>query len=101
MSSKHPSIDQLVAALPMRERFWVLVDHWEADLFAIGVARKDDERRLVYISTFKRAPGRYDYQCETPRSSDVTDFDTTEEGEDVGLDELLHAMVRHLSPRGR
>jgi hypothetical protein len=30
----------------MRERSWVLVDHWEADLFAIGVARKGDERRL-------------------------------------------------------
>ena len=101
MSGKDPSIVQLVAALPMRERSWVLVDHWEADLFAIGVGRKGDERRLVYISTFKRAPGRYDYECETPSGPELTDFDTTEEGEDVGIDELVRAMVRHLAPRGR
>ena len=101
MSGKDTSIDQLVAALPMRERGWVVVDHWDADLFAIGVARKDDERRLVYVSTFKRAPGRYDYQCETPSGPDATEFDTTETGDDVGIDELVRAMMRHLSPRGR
>lgn len=99
MSNKDASISHLVAALPMRERLWVLVDHWDADLFAIGVAHRDDERRLVYVSTFKRAPGRYDYQCEAPSGPDATDFETTAAGDDVGFEELVRAMVLHLSRR--
>lgn len=97
MTGKDASIAQLLAVLPIREHAWVLVDHWDADRFAIGIASRMDQRRLVYISTFKQAPGRYYYECEVPRGSEPTDFETTASGEGVALDELVRATVRHLS----
>jgi hypothetical protein len=98
---KDTSITDLLAALPMRERGWVPVqpDPWDADLMAIGVARPDAPRRLVYISTFGLPPGRYYFECETPVGPDPTDHVVEEEGEG-DLDRLLSAMIRHLSRGG-
>lgn len=99
MNSKDPSIGTLLRALSLEKRGWIVVDHWDADLFAIGIARKDNPRRLVYISTFKRSPGRYYYECEIPTRSDDGDYLTTSSAEDVDLDTLIHEMTRHLSDR--
>ncbi len=30
---------------------WQVLDHWEADLFAIGIASAADKERHVYVST--------------------------------------------------
>ena len=72
---KDQSIMDLLAALALPELGWTVVapDPWEADLVAIGIGRIDQPRRLVYVSTFKRAPGRFDYECETPIGPDATD----------------------------
>ncbi len=98
---KDKSIADLVAALHLRERGWVLVqpDPWDADLTAIGIARASDPRRLVYVSTFKMAPGRYYYECEAPTGPDPADYVVESEADDVSFDELLKAMTRHLSTR--
>ncbi len=103
MALKDSSITDLIAALHLRERGWAVVepDPWEADLVAIGIRGRDQPRQLVYISTFKRAPGRYDYECETPTGSGETDYLVVEEGADVSFDEMLKAMIRHLSARGQ
>ena len=97
MNWKDPSIGKLLQALSLEERGWVVVDHWDADLFAIGIARKGHPRRLVYISTFKKSPGRYYYECEVPTSSDDAAYLTTSSAEDVDLDTLIRAMSLHLS----
>ena len=74
-----------------------LVDHWDADLFAVGIASVKDERRLVYVSTFKKAPGLFAYDCEDPDSGSL------EKGDHADLEELLRVLKRHLSivPGGR
>jgi len=41
-----------------------LVDHWDADLFAIGIGSAQDARRLMYISTFRKPEGTVAYECE-------------------------------------
>jgi len=97
MNSKDPSIDTLLRALSLEDRGWMVVDNWDADLFAIGIARRGHPRRLVYISTFKQSPGRYYYECEVPTSVDDGDYLTTSSAEDVDLESLIRAMTRHLS----
>ena len=73
------------------------MDHWEADAFAIGVAAKLDPRRLVYVSTFRRASGRFDFEAELPAGSEETDYRVVDRGENVPFEDLLKALVRHLA----
>ena len=94
---KDSTIRELLALLGLASRGWQIVDHWEADLQAIGVATQRDPRRLVYVSTFSRAPGRFDYQCETAAGSDDDSYTTTATGHDVDYETLLCAMEAHLS----
>ena len=65
---KDRSIITLVGKL--RARFgpdaFVIRDHWESDLCAIGIAALDEPTRLVHISTFGKPEGRYDVSLELP-----------------------------------
>lgn len=97
MSTKDRSIRYVVAALRLRENSWIVVDPWDADLFAIGVAHELNPRRRVYISTFKKAPGRYYFECEVPVGPEETDYSTILEGDDVEFEELERTVARHLS----
>jgi len=57
----------------------VIVDFWDADLFAIGIASSSGPQQLVYISTFGHETG-YDYELEsTPASADHI-YDRVDEG---------------------
>jgi len=105
---KDRSIWHLVHELDLRRRGWEIHDHWEADLFAIGVASLSSNRRLVYISTWKMPEGRFYYECELlPEGAESdTDYIIVDESEDVDIPDLLAAMERHLgttqtSKRGR
>jgi len=101
MTSKDSSIERLLKALPLKERAWVIVDHWDGDLLAVGIARKDEPRRLVYVSTRNAGKGKYYYECEVPSGPDQTDYSVTDEGDEVDFDTLLRAMTKHLSRRGK
>ncbi len=96
MSQKDQTIEDLVAVLPMSGNAGVVVDHWDADLCAIGIARADRPGRLVYVSTFGRDRGRYDYQCELPGGSGDDDYLTTAAGDDVDFEFLLEVIKKHL-----
>jgi hypothetical protein len=96
-SQKDKSIRDLVARLRLDSRGWQVVDHWEADLCAIGVAAVRDPRRLVYISTFSRAPGRYDYECEMSDGPNADEYKTTASGESVDYGTLIKVMEAHLA----
>jgi hypothetical protein len=102
---KHRSIADLVKRLRLAERGWGIVDDWDADLCAIGIARDDRPRQLVYVSTWRQKRGRYWYECETPKGRAATDYLVVDTGEDVPFETLLRAMKRHLgkrkTPRGR
>ena len=95
---KDTSIWSLIAQLAVNlggESFQ-LVDHWDADLFAIGIASIKDARRLVYVSTFNKASGTFAYDCEEPDGGSV------QKNEHADFVELLQIVKRHLGgvPRG-
>ncbi len=96
MNRKDESIVDLLARLDVATRGWQIVDHWEADLHAIGVAAKRDASRLVYVSTFAQVPGRFDFQCETQAGSNDDGYASGATGEGVDYDVLLKAMTDHL-----
>ncbi|GAB4515766.1 MAG: hypothetical protein Tsb0020_34400 [Haliangiales bacterium] len=93
---KDVSILRLLEHLNLSARGWMLVDYWDADRCAIGIATMAEPRRLVYVSTFARAEGRYDYACEAPAGDRLEDFTTLDEREDVDFDTLRQAMESHL-----
>lgn len=97
MNSKDQSIKRLLIDLDFDRRGWTVVDHWEADAFAIGIASKPDPRRLVYVSTFRRAPGHFDFEVELPAGPMETDYCILDRGENVPFEDLLKAIVKHLA----
>jgi hypothetical protein len=62
--SKDDSIVTLLERLDLQRRGWTIRDHWDADLCAIGVSSKPYPHRLVYVSTYGKAIGKFDYECE-------------------------------------
>ncbi|MBS1797470.1 MAG: hypothetical protein JSS81_26845 [Acidobacteria bacterium] len=76
-----------------------IVDRWDGDLCAVGVARRDDHGVLVYFSTFDRAEGRYFVSLELPSSDPENPYVAAGEFDDVGFDELASIVRRHLSLR--
>lgn len=75
-----------------------VVDHWESDLCAIGVARPDNPRVLVYISTFRRHDDTCFVGLELPAAAG-SDPPYTQAGERVtkNFGELLTIIQRHLN----
>lgn len=93
---KDPTIAKLLNELHLDRRGWMIVDHWATDLMAIGIAKEGDPRRLVYVSTYAKKPGLYYYECEEPNGIEVSEYKTTEKGDDVDLTKLVNALERHL-----
>ncbi len=97
MGPKCQEIRALLKRLPISDRGWVVVDHWEGDLSALGIAHTRDLRRLVYVTTWRQSQGRYSYICEVPgETSAPTDFVHGERKEDVDEVTLVDALMRHL-----
>lgn len=90
---------ELLARLELSRRAWIVVDHWDADLHAIGIAHREDPRRLVYISTFDEPPDTYYFECEVPTGPDETDYESGHSKEHVSFAELRAAMEAHLQRR--
>ncbi|MFO0697509.1 MAG: hypothetical protein U0230_28280 [Polyangiales bacterium] len=96
MADKDPKLLELLERLNLPERGWVTVDHWTGDLCAIGVARAGDPERLVHISIYRKAQGRFDYECELAPRDDDEIYAPAGGGEDVSFAELLEALEEHL-----
>ncbi|MGK3988334.1 hypothetical protein WME99_35155 [Sorangium sp. So ce136] len=96
MMDKDGSVIELVGRLDLQRRGWSIVDHWEADTCAIGIARASEPRRLVYVSTFDKEYGMYDYECELASGPAAADYTIAGRGEGVTYDELLEVLARHL-----
>lgn len=78
--------------------YFQVVDHWDADLCAIGVAAMNDESRIVYVSTFRQPPGIYWYECEVPTDTGLPEI--VERSKEATLEEVTNATVRHLRFQG-
>ena len=95
---KDASIVRAVAALEAHFGDDLLVaDHWDADLMAIGVSARSEPARLVYLSTFRRAPGRFYAELELPSApGSAVPYEKGEVFADVDLDTLTEIVARHL-----
>lgn len=96
MSAKDDSITSLVARLGALNRAWEPVDHWEADLCAIGIRSSKSPGRLVYVSTYGSNEDRFDYECEIENGAANLGYDVVEEGRNVAFEALAAAIERHL-----
>lgn len=95
--NKEPAILELVRALSLDAKGWQVVDHWEADRCAIGIAADDNPRRLVYVSCFGTHAGRFNYECEAPEGPEATHYRIERSGEGVELPELVRVLKQHLA----
>jgi len=91
-------IRETLAAL--RQRFggrFAVVDHWDADLTAVGVGAADDPGRLVHFSIFKRRRGRYYVSLELPPQVGE-DFPYVQGAvfEDIDFEQLAAIVAEHL-----
>ncbi len=96
MLKKETKIIKLLEKLRVETRGWLVVDHWDADLCAVGVAACADLRKLVYISTYKQPKDRYYYACEAASPMGGDDNCTVASADGVSFAELLDVMVKHL-----
>ena len=74
-----------------------IVDHWDADLDAVGIARPSDHRYLVYFSA-SHSDGTYYVELEAPPEVG-SEFPYSVAGrfESVELDSLVELAKRHLA----
>ncbi|MGN6106549.1 MAG: hypothetical protein ACTHU0_15695 [Kofleriaceae bacterium] len=100
MGTKDATIEALVARLNLPARGWTVVDHWEADRCAIGIASAREPDRLVYVSTFGKRNGLFSYECELPSADPENMYRVAGEGTDVHFEELLEVMISHLGGAG-
>ncbi|NQT38676.1 MAG: hypothetical protein HQ581_14360 [Planctomycetes bacterium] len=73
-----------------------IVDHWEIDLCAIGLALPRDHRILVYISSCGHPNGEYDYEMELPPEPGTDDlYSVADRNPACDYGTLLQAIKRH------
>jgi len=98
LGHKDESLRKLVAELLQRlpPRSFVVVDHWEADPLAIGLARPSEPDRLVYITSDRDVRGRYFMSRELPSNSDLVPFRDGGADQFRDIDALARAIAVHL-----
>jgi hypothetical protein len=89
------------ALLCLEERLGIgafqIIDHWEADLTAIGIASPSDTRRLVYVAADRERSGIYHGRLErAPEPGSGLPYEDCGEFKDVDLDELVRVVSHHL-----
>lgn len=98
---KDPEILKMLSKLrtELGEGAFDVVDHWEADLCAIGIVRPDNHSVLVYVSTYERGEGRYWVSLELPPIAEGVPYASAGEREVRGIRELASVVRRHFSAK--
>jgi hypothetical protein len=100
------ALDKDPAILAALDHLWsrlgsdafVLTDHWESDLCAVGIAGPRDLRVLVYISCHGELPGRFGYELELPPPPGSDDmYEVAGRGDGVTFGELASVVDAHLN----
>ena len=88
-------LDKLSKAIPGK---YDICDDWEADLMAIGIINATYQKKLVYVSTWKKKKDHYFYECKYTHSGDPndSDYETVSRGDSVDFDTLLAVIKNHL-----
>jgi hypothetical protein len=89
-----------VALAALRERFGdaiEIVDHWDADLLAAGIARRGQRTRLVYVAVLPEQDGLYDVALEVPPGSEsALPFEEAGWRRGLVLSEVADVVASHL-----
>lgn len=95
---KDQSIIRLIDGLRalLGPRAFDVVDHWESDLCAVGIARPDNHGVLVYISTSGKPGERCSVSLELPPQpgSDIP-YTAAGDQDAANLNELAEIIQRH------
>jgi hypothetical protein len=76
---------------------FVVADHWEPDLCAIGIASPQDHRVLVYISCYGEPVGRFGFELEVPPTpGSEMPYNVVGGGFGLSFEELVSVIARHL-----
>jgi hypothetical protein len=76
---------------------FVINDHWESDLCAVGIASPRNPGILVYISTYGKPIGQFGYELELPPSpGDELPYQEAGRGSGVTFEELVDVVATHL-----
>jgi uncharacterized protein (DUF433 family) len=97
--AKDKSVTELVKWLEERlcQRL-LIVDHWDADMSAIGVARPGNPNQLVYISTWGRDPDHYFVELEAaPSPGSDLPYETLARYQELDRENLLKIVQEHLN----
>ena len=83
--------------LTLGRHAFVLADHWESDVCAVGIASPQNSGVLVYIACYRETPGYYDFELELPPLPD-DDFvyRVAGIGSGVSFEELAGVVAGHL-----
>jgi hypothetical protein len=96
---KHHSIETTLTRLSeaLGAGAFAVIDHWEDDEFAVGVAHPQHQAQLVYITTFEMPKDSYFVVFEKAPNPD-SDLPYTDEGDDVAesFEELVEMIQKHL-----
>jgi hypothetical protein len=101
-----PRLDKDPSILAVLERLWlrlgpdvfVLADHWEPDLCAVGIASPRNPGVLAYISCYGEAPDRFGYELELPPPpGDDFPYIVAGSGSGLSFEELVGVVAGHLN----
>ena len=97
--AKHPALGSVVEGLrsALGLGYFVEVDHWDGDPLAVGLARPDDRRVLVYVAVTPDTNELF-YECEVPAEAPDEIYEVTARNENAGPEELLAVVRSHLAP---
>ena len=74
----------------------VVIDHWEDDDRAIGIASSRDPARLVYVAALEDAPGAYDLALEDAPEEEDLPYSDCGWHYRVRLPQLIRIVANHL-----
>lgn len=99
LDKKDPALRQLVNELLSRMPpiNVVLVDRWETDPGAIGIALATQPGRLVYVHSERDLEGHYYMARELPPDGEQLHYRDAGEDNFGDLDQLAAAVAKHLS----
>lgn len=94
---KDPSILQLLNRLraDLGDDAFDIVDHWEGESSAIGLALPSDHRVLVYVCTEDLPQGSFSYELELPPNDETSVYSVARRSDGCSYLELLGALSSH------
>lgn len=96
---KDPSILTVLDRLRSRlgPGVFVIADNWEPDQCAVGIASPHNPGVLVFLSCYRKSPGRFEYELELPPlPGDDFAYRVAGRASDVSFEELAGVVATHL-----